>query len=189
MQTLTAFGPIIAFYAAYKIWDIYVATATLMVCMLILVLVDWLRTRKIPPLHGASTILVMIFGGLTLWLRDAQFIQWKPTLLFGLFAVVHFGSQWVGKSNLAEKLMKEMAPEFAHITARDWRTINLGCAGFYAVMAVSNYWVAHWLSMAAWVNFKAFGMLAMTVVFFLGLSFWMTRRPEVANAAHAPDSP
>ena len=77
MQTLIEFAPLVAFLIAYRVADIYAATATLMVAMLALLAFDFARTRRIPPMHGISAALVLIFGGATLLLHDERFIIWN----------------------------------------------------------------------------------------------------------------
>ena len=96
MQALTEFAPLAAFIVAYFIGGLYAATAVLMGAMLVLLAVDWLRTRSIPPLHALSTVLVLIFGGATLVLHDRTFIQWKPTVFFWLVSLAFIGSFWIG---------------------------------------------------------------------------------------------
>ena len=81
MQTLLEFAPLIAFLIAYRLADIYVATATLMIAMLALLAFDFARTRRIPPMHGISAGLVLLFGGATLLLHDERFIDRKSTRL------------------------------------------------------------------------------------------------------------
>ena len=81
MQAVSEFAPLLAFIVAYYLRGLYAATAVLMVAMLLLLAVDWLRLRRIPPMHALSALLVMIFGAATLLLHNKQFIQWKPTVL------------------------------------------------------------------------------------------------------------
>ena len=105
MQALTEFAPLVAFVAAYWLGGLYAATAVLMGAMLLLLAVDWLRMRSIPPMHALSTVLVLIFGGATLILHDRVFIQWKPTVFFWLVSLAFIGSFWTGKRTLTERLL------------------------------------------------------------------------------------
>jgi intracellular septation protein len=146
MQSLLTFAPLVVFFAAYQWADIYVATAALMIAMTLVVAIDWLRTRKVPAVHGFSLLLVLVFGGLTLWLRDVHFIQWKPTILFGLLGLVHAGSEFIGRQVLAQRLMAELVPEFKSVELRNWRIANRACSGFYFGLAALNWWIAHNLS-------------------------------------------
>src|SRR5256885_6474693 len=82
MQALTGLAPLVAFFVTYRLRGLYVATAVLMVAMLALLALDWLRQRRVPPLHALSAMLVLILGAATLLLHNPLFIQWKPTVLF-----------------------------------------------------------------------------------------------------------
>ena len=86
MQLLLDLLPVIAFFIAYKMADIYVATAVLIVGVLLQTAYSWIRHRKVSPMLLVSAVLVLVFGGLTLLIHDNTFIQWKPTIVNWLFA-------------------------------------------------------------------------------------------------------
>ena len=100
MQAVSEFAPLLAFIVAYYLRGLYTATAVLMAAMLLLLLVDWLRLRRVPPMHALSALLVLIFGAATLLLHNKQFIQWKPTVFFWLASLAFLGSFWIGKHTL-----------------------------------------------------------------------------------------
>src|SRR5690349_21354976 len=100
MQALTEFAPLVAFFVAYMLGGLYVATAVLMAAMLALVAWDWLRLRRVPPMHSLSAALVLIFGSATLALHNPLFIQWKPTVFFWLVSLAFLGSAWIGERTL-----------------------------------------------------------------------------------------
>src|SRR5690242_7784847 len=108
MQTLVDLAPLAAFLLAYRIGGIYVATAVLMCSMVLLLGFDWLRQRRIPPLHLASALLVLLLGGATLILRDTRFLKWKPTIFLWLVAVAATLSVWIGKAPLAQRLLQPL---------------------------------------------------------------------------------
>lgn len=176
MQTLLEFAPLVAFLVAYRLGDIYVATATLMVAMLVLVAFDLARTRRIAPMHGISTALVMLFGGATLLLHDERFIVWKPTVFFWVLAVAFFASAFVGRRNFAERLMTAASPEaFAAVPAAAWQNVNFAWVAFYAAMGGANLWVAFNFPQATWVQFKVFGITVLTLVFVIAQSLYLAR--------------
>ncbi|MEY3464924.1 MAG: hypothetical protein RL603_522 [Pseudomonadota bacterium] len=176
MQTLIEFAALVAFLIAYRVADIYAATATLMVAMLALLAFDFARTRRIPPMHGISAALVLIFGGATLLLHDERFIIWKPTVFFWSVGVAFLVSQFVGQRTFAERLMLAASAEvFAGVPARVWSQVNLAWVAFYAVMGAANLWVAFNLSQADWVKFKVFGITAITLVFVVAQSVYLGR--------------
>ncbi|MCS6947688.1 MAG: septation protein IspZ [Steroidobacteraceae bacterium] len=179
---MTVLLPLVAFVAAYWLRGIYVATAVLMAAMVLLVLWEWRRTRRVAALHACSAVLVLLFGALTLWLRDPQFIKLKPTMLFGALALVHLGSEWLGQRVLAQHLLGSLHREFTAINPRDWRRANRACALFYGLLALGNFGVARFASERTWVGFKAVGLLALTLVFFVALVWWLMQRPELQRA-------
>lgn len=182
MQTLLELLPLLAFIAAYYLADIYVATATLMGAMLVLLAVDWVRHRRIAPMHGISAGLVFAFGSLTLLLHDQRFIQWKPTVFFWAVGLAFLASQWIGERPFAERLMAAaMGAAPGSIPRRDWLRLNLAWVAFYGVMGAANLLVAFNASERTWVTFKVVGITAATLVFVLLQSLWLSRRASVAN--------
>jgi intracellular septation protein len=94
MQLLFDFLPVIAFFVAYKLADIYVATGVIIVASVLQISIHWLWKRRVNPMHLVSAGLVLVFGGLTLLIHDKSFIMWKPTILNWLFAAAFLGSMW-----------------------------------------------------------------------------------------------
>ena len=105
MQSLIEFFPLVAFFAAWALGGIYVATAVLMGAMVLLLAWDWFRTRTLPKMHLISAVLVWVFGGITLILHDVRFIQWKATVFYWAIAVLLAGSVWIGRKTLLERLL------------------------------------------------------------------------------------
>lgn len=183
MQALLELLPLVAFVAAYYQAGIYVATSVLMAAMLVLLAVDWLRQRRIPPLHGISALLVFVFGAATLLLHDERFIQWKPTVFFWAVGIAFLASQWVGAKPLAQRLMGvAMGEALGQVVRADWLRLNLAWVAFYAVMGAANLLVAFNASERTWVNFKVFGITAATLLFVIGQSLWLSRRAVPAAA-------
>ena len=82
------FGPLLVFFAANKFGGVFTATAAFMVATLVAMAVSWWKTRHIPAMLIFTGIIVLVFGGLTLWLQDETFIKLKPTLIYGMFAAI-----------------------------------------------------------------------------------------------------
>ncbi len=172
MQFLFDLLPVIAFFVAYKLADIYVATAVLIVGVLLQTAVSWIRHRKVSPMLLTSAVLVLVFGGLTLLIHDAVFIKWKPTIVNWLFAAAFLVSQYLKGPTLVQRLMGanvEMPPA-------DWRLLNLAWVGFFIFAGALNLWVAFRFDEATWVNFKLFGLMGLTLVFALVQGIWISRR-------------
>ena len=183
MQALTEFAPLVAFIVAYYLRGLYAATAVLMGAMLVLLAVDWLRARRIPPMHALSTVLVLIFGGATLALHDRAFIQWKPTVFFWLVSLAFIGSFWIGARTLAERLLgatlAEAFGERLRVSAALWRRLNLLWATFYALLGALNIVVLRYLSERAWVALKLVDFVLM-VLFLLVQVLWLAARAAPA---------
>ncbi len=192
MQALTEFAPLAAFIVAYYLRGLYAATAVLMGAMLVLLAVDWLRLKRIPPMHALSSVLVLIFGGATLALHDRVFIQWKPTVFFWLVSLAFIGSFWIGARTLAERLLgatlAEAFGERLRVSAALWRRLNLLWALFYALLGALNIVVLRYLSERAWVALKLVDFVLM-VLFLLVQVLWLAARaaPAAERAVEGGD--
>ncbi|HLY53213.1 MAG TPA: inner membrane-spanning protein YciB [Steroidobacteraceae bacterium] len=179
MQALTEFAPLLAFVAAYFLGGLYVATAVLMVAMLALLAVDWLRVRKIPPLHALSAVLVLIFGAATLILHDRVFIQWKATVFFWMASLAFLGSFWIGQRTLAERLLgaalREAFGERLEVGVARWRRLNLLWVLFYFLLGLLNAAVLRYLSERAWVALKLVDIVLM-LLFVAAQVLWLAAR-------------
>lgn len=176
MEALIEFLPLLAFLIAYKWHGIYAATASLMGAMALLLVYDRLRHQRIPPMHLASAALVFVLGGATLWLRDERFIIWKPTAFFWALALACIVSVLLRKP-LIERLMTAAAAEaFVGVALADWSLVTLVWAVFYVVMGMLNLWVAWNYPQSTWVDFKVYGTTALSFVFIIGQTVWLTRR-------------
>ena len=171
MKLLFDYLPIICFFVAYKLAGIYVATGVLIVALFVLVTGYWLKTRHLHKMHLATAVLALVFGGLTIWLRDPAFIQMKPTILYLLFAGVLVASHFVGDRPLIQRMLESNLS----LPAPVWARVSWLWIGFFLVAAVLNTYVAMYFSQSAWVNFKLFGMLGLTLVFVLIQSLYMAR--------------
>lgn len=155
--------PAILFFAAYKLYDLFTATAVLVVALLAMVLLTWVRTRKLPKLQLAAALVATVLGGMTLWFRDPTFILFKPTAIYGAFAIALLGSHVIGDKVLMQRIpQKALAMPDAM-----WRRINLAWALFFVFCAVLNVYVALNFSEAVWVKVKVFGFTALMFVFML----------------------
>ncbi len=182
MQSVLEFAPLLAFIVAYYTGGLYVATGVLMGAMLVLLAVDYIRERRIPPMHGLSAVLVFAFGAATLLLHNRHFIQWKPTVFFWLAALAFLASYWIGKQTLTERLLGAALGEHVRVTERTWRRLNGLWVAFYALLGGLNLVVAYYASERVWVNFKVFGLTILTLVFVAAQVMWLTRRSSEAQA-------
>ncbi|MBN8531617.1 MAG: septation protein A [Alphaproteobacteria bacterium] len=156
------FGPLLAFFIAYKFAGLMPATAVLIALTAVSLAATYALERKIHAAPLLSALLVSAFGGLTLWLNDEHFIKLKPTLINLLFAVVLLGGACFGKGLLKPLLgMALVMPDAA------WRILSVRWGVFFLALAGINELVWRNTSTDLWVNFKVFGILPLIVLFSL----------------------
>ena len=190
MQALAEFAPLVAFFVTYSLRGLYAATAVLMFAMLALLVFDWLRLRRIPPLHALSALLVLLLGSATLLLHNRLFIQWKPTVLFWLVSIAFVGSFWIGERTLTQRFLEPALAGRAAVSPPQWRRMNLWSALFYLLLGGANLAVAYGASERTWVYFKLFGVALLTVVFIALQVLWLSRAAgELPQSAPASDTP
>jgi intracellular septation protein len=178
MQFLVDLLPVIAFFVAYKLAGIYVATAVLIVGVLAQTAVSWIRHRKVSGMLLTSAVLVLVFGGLTLLVHDATFIKWKPTIVNWLFAAAFLVSQFMRGPSIIQRMLGENVV----LEAADWRRLNLMWVVFFVFAGALNLFVAYRYDEATWVNFKLFGLMGLTLVFALLQGVWIARKAEQPGA-------
>ncbi len=169
MQLLLDFLPVLAFFVAYKVGGIYVATATIMIAMTLQCALLWLKNRKVSSMLLASTALVLVFGSVTLLVHNKAFIQWKLTVLDWLFALAFIIAPYFGGKTLVQRLMGEQL----QLADAHWRTLNWMWIAFFILLGAVNVYVIYNYDEAAWVNFKMFGTLGATLVFVVLQGIWL----------------
>ena len=189
MQALLEFAPLLAFIIAYYVGGLYTATAVLMVAMLVLLAVDYLLQRRIPPMHALSAVLVFVLGAATLLFHDKHFIQVKPTALFWLAGVAFLASYWIGERTLTERLLTAALQDQVHVPQSVWRRLNALWVVFYALLGGLNLVLAYYASEKVWVNFKVFGLTILTLVFVGGQVVYLTRRSEQSEGTSQVEPP
>jgi intracellular septation protein len=179
MKFLYDLFPLLLFFAAFKLYDIYVATAVAIAASVVQVAGYWLRHRRFETMHLVTLGVIVVFGGLTIWLRDDTFIKWKPTLVYWILAALTLASQLVGSRTLIERMLA------AHVVlpAAVWRRLNFAWGLFFAALGALNLYIAFYyrpeLDAAArqdlWVQFKVFGLLGITLAFTVAQALYMAR--------------
>jgi intracellular septation protein len=188
MQALLEFAPLAAFLIAYLRWGLYAATAVLMGAMAILLIVDFVRLRRIPGMHALSAVLVFVFGTATLVLHDLRFIQWKPTVFFWLAALAFLGSQWIGKQTFTQRLLSAAlgSDENHRVPESTWKWLNILWVLFYAILGALNLFVAFNFSEHVWVPFKVIGLPVLNFVFVGAQVAWLLRRGSADTGEPSP---
>lgn len=183
MKFLFDLFPVILFFVAFKLADIYVATAAAIGATFLQIGLLALLKRKIEPMLWISLAIIVVFGGATLVLRDETFIKWKPTVLYWLFGAVLAGSALLFHRNL----MRSMLSAQLRLPDPVWARLNWSWIGFFAFMGVANLLVAFNFSTDQWVNFKLFGATGLMLVFVIGQALFLARHlPEEKPGEEKP---
>ncbi|PTO90675.1 septation protein A [Vibrio splendidus] len=162
MKQILDFIPLIIFFALYKMYDIYTATGALIVASAVQIVLTYVIYKKVEKMQIITFLMVAVFGGMTIFLHDDNFIKWKVTIVYALFAIGLTVSHLMGKSAIKGMLGKEITlPEAV------WSKINWAWTLFFTLCAILNVYVAFSLPLDVWVNFKVFGLLIATFAFTL----------------------
>lgn len=171
MKFLFDFFPILLFFVAYKLYDIYVATAVAIAASFVQVGAYWLQTRRVERMHIIMLIVMVVMGGLTLALQDETFIKWKPTLVNWALAIGFFGSQFIGSKTIVQRMMEAAI----QLPAPVWVRLNMAWTIFFVFLGVLNLYVAYNFDTDTWVDFKLFGLTGLSFVFIIAQAFYVGR--------------
>ncbi|NOR71152.1 MAG: septation protein A [Methylomarinum sp.] len=161
MKQLLEFIPVILFFIAYKFYDIYVATAVVIVATVIQVSITWFKHKKVETMQWITLGLILVMGGATLYLQDEQFIKWKLTIIEWLFGFAFLGSHFFAKKTFVERMMGSSL----ELPAKIWKRLNLMWASFFISVGCINIYVMQNYNTDDWVTFKTFGVPALMMIF------------------------
>ncbi|MEX0583484.1 MAG: septation protein A [Sneathiella sp.] len=170
LKPATELGPILIFFAAYYFGNLFIATAAIMVTTLLALAISYYYTRTLPMMPLVTAVVVMVFGGLTLYLNDETFIKMKPTIIYAIFAAVLFVGLMLGKS-----FIKILFDNFWNLDDAGWKKLTVRLAVFFLLMAIANEVIWRNFSTEIWVNAKVFGFTAATFLFFVAQVPLITR--------------
>jgi intracellular septation protein len=175
LKPATDFGPLAVFLAAYYLWGLLPATAALMATTVAALGLSWAFERRLPLMPVVTAAIVLVFGGLTVWLNDDTFIKLKPTIVYALFAVVLGGGLALDRPVLQKALGAAV-----DIDDAGWRKLTLRFALFFAALALGNELVRRAVTTDLWVLWKVPGCLGLTIAFMLAQGPLIVRhqRPE-----------
>ncbi len=174
MKFLFDLFPVILFFVAFKLADIYVATGVAIVATLAQIAWVRLRGRRVESMLWASFAIVAVFGGATLLLQDETFIKWKPTVLYWLFSAVIGGGAFFFRKNMIRSILGEQVSMPDAI----WARLNWSWAGFFLCMGFANLYFAFNYPTEVWVNFKLFGGMGLMFAFVIGQALLLARHLE-----------
>lgn len=186
MKVLFDLFPVILFFIAYKMYDIYVATGVAIVATFALVGYMYFRHKRVEKMHLITLGLIVVLGGATLILQDERFIAWKPTLVNWGFALVFLGSHYVmGKTPIVQRMMGEVI----QLPAQIWTRLSYLWIGFFIFSGLINLWVYYNFSLDTWVNFKLFGLMGLTFAFIILQGIYISRYTQEPKSSDAADNP
>ena len=155
------YGPLVLFFLAYKFTNVFAGTAVFMAAIVIAVVVSKWRLGRVSPMLWLSAILVIGFGGLTIWFHDPKFIQIKPTIIYALLSGLLFGGLAMGKPLL--KYVLEAG--YDGLSERGWIILSRNWAFFFAAMAIINQILVATLDFGTWLTVKVWGMTILSFLF------------------------
>ena len=162
LRPIVEYGPIVVFFIAYYMADLFAATASIMIATALALALSYIVERRIPMMPLITAGIIGVFGGLTLWLQDETFIKMKPTIIQVIFGTVLISGL------LAKRLfLKSLMGTAWHITDEGWRILTVRFALFFFLMGALNEVVWRTQSTDLWVNFKIFGLIGLTIGFIL----------------------
>ncbi len=156
-----------------------IATAVAIIASFIQVAYHWYNTRKFERMHIFSLVLITVLGSITIFLGNPAFIQWKPTVLNWLFALVFLGSMFIGEKPIIQRMMKDQIS----LPENVWKTLNLSWVTFFFISGAANLYVAFYYDLSAaedvrmdtWVNFKLFGLMGLTIGFVILQALYLSQ--------------
>ena len=153
-------GPLVLFFAANSKFGIFAATGSFMVAVLIALTVSYMMTRHIAIMPVVTAVIVLVFGGLTLFLHDELFIKLKPTIIYVLF-----GGTLLAGLALDKPFLSILFDQMFHLSEEGWRKLTWRWVLFFFALAIANEIVWRTQTTDFWVSFKLFGVVPLTFLF------------------------
>ena len=174
-------GPLVVFFIANARTEIFTATAWFMGAMAVSLVLTWLILKKIAIMPLVTGVVVLVMGGLTLWLQDDMFIKIKPTITNSLFAAVLLGGLVFGHS-----LLKYVFGDVYKLKPEGWRKLTLNWGLFFVALAIINEILWRNFSTDVWVAFKVWGVMPLTVIFSISQLSLLNKYAPADEPPHVP---
>ena len=185
MKTLFDLFPVLLFFGAYKLFDMYVATGVMMAATVLQSAYTYVRERSLPLMQKVTLIMVLAFGAVTLGLHDERFIKWKPTVLYTCLAV----GLAIAVFALRKNFLRSLLGSQLELPDALWNKLNVAWIAYCAFMAALNAYVVLNYSTEEWVNFKLWGYV-FPLVFIVGQGLYIAPHMKLPDdPEQAPLSP
>ena len=163
--------PIILFFIAFKVYDIFIATGVAIVATLLQIIYVYLKDKKVEKVLLFNGVMITFLGGLTILLQDKMFIMWKPSVLYWCFALILLFSNLFLKKNLVQMALGKQV----ELKNKFWNVINWYTSIFFVLLGFINLYVAYNFSEDTWVNFKLFGITGLLLMFMIFLGLYISK--------------
>ena len=163
--------PIILFFIAFKIYDIFIATAVAIIATLLQIIYVYLKDKKVEKVLLFNGVMITFLGGLTILLQDKMFIMWKPSVLYWCFALILLFSNLFLKKNLVQMALGKQV----ELKNKFWNVINWYTSIFFVLLGFINLYVAYNFSEDTWVNFKLFGITGLLFIYMIFLGIYISK--------------
>ena len=163
--------PIILFFIAFKIYDIFIATAVAIIATLLQIIYVYLKDKKVEKVLLFNGVMITFLGGLTILLQDKMFIMWKPSVLYWCFALILLFSNLFLKKNLVQMALSKQV----ELKNKFWNIINWYTSIFFVLLGFINLYVAYNFSEDTWVNFKLFGITGLLFIYMIFLGLYISK--------------
>ena len=161
-KLLIDIGPLAVFFIFYTRGDLKTAILPFMIATIIAVLFSYIIEKKIPIMPTVGAVIILIFGGLTIYFDNETFFKMKPTIINLLFAGILYGGIILNKS-----LLRYLLGAALKLQDEGWDILTKRWIGFFIALAILNEIVWRTQTTDIWVNFKVFGILPITFIFTL----------------------
>ncbi len=161
-RTALDLGPLVIFFAVLAKTNVFIATGVFMAAMAVSITVGFIYERRLSPMAAISFVVVLVFGGLTIWLHNDLFIKIKPTIIYLIFAAVLASGLATRRS-----FIKYMFDHAFHLDEEGWRLLTWRWVLFFLAMAAANEIVWRNFSLQFWAGYKLFGAIPLTFLFAL----------------------
>tara|TARA_Y100000741_G_scaffold38710_1_gene27023 strand:+ start:433 stop:960 length:528 start_codon:yes stop_codon:yes gene_type:complete len=163
--------PIILFFIAFKIYDIFIATAVAIIATLLQIIYVYLKDKKVEKVLLFNGVMITFLGGLTILLQNKMFIMWKPSVLYWCFALILLFSNLFLKKNLVQMALGKQV----ELKNKFWNVINWYTSIFFVLLGFINLYVAYNFSEDTWVNFKLFGITGLLFIYMIFLGLYISK--------------
>ena len=161
MQLFIEYFPLLVFFIINSIAGIYWATGSLIVAAFVQIFYYKIKKEKIPAKQWIIFGLIVVFGGLTIYLQNDAFLKWKVTIINAFFA----GALLVSNTFFEKNIIKEFLGESLSLPENIWSRLNIAWALFFLFCSGLNYYIAFNYDLDTWVNFKVFGLTGLMFLF------------------------